>query len=70
LEIADRVHVTGMSMVTKSITEPGVYSSGTPLQRNRLWHRNFVRFKQLDELASRVAALEKRQNGSSNDPID
>lgn len=59
LEIADDVHVTGMSMVTKSITEPGAYSSGTPLMPNSLWHRNSVRFKQLDEMAQRLRALEK-----------
>src|SRR5690606_23351898 len=31
LEICDRVVVTAMSLVTSSITEPGEYSSGTPL---------------------------------------
>lgn len=60
LEITDHVHITGMSMVTKSITEPGVYSAGTPLQPNRAWHKNFVRLKQLDEIARRLSALEKR----------
>ncbi|GIS90261.1 MAG: hypothetical protein CM1200mP20_03020 [Pseudomonadota bacterium] len=33
--IADDVHLTGMSMVTGSITEPGVYSSGTGLMAVR-----------------------------------
>lgn len=60
LEIADRVTITAMSMVTKSITEAGVYSSGTPLQENSAWHRNAVRMKQLDELAKRVRELEQR----------
>ena len=64
LEIVDGVHVTAMSLVTKSILAPGVYSSGTPLQTNAKWHRNFVRFKTLDELAKRVAALEKRHDAS------
>ena len=59
LEIADNVHITGMSLVTRSISEPGVYSSGTPLQRNDIWHKNFVRFKQLDDMARRLRALEK-----------
>ena len=31
VEICDNVHVTGMTMVTRSITEPGSYSSGTPM---------------------------------------
>ncbi len=59
LEIADDVHVTGMSMVTKSITQPGLYSSGMPLQTNMLWRRNIARLRQLEELAQRVKALER-----------
>lgn len=60
LEIADNVQITGMSMVTHSISEPGVYSSGVPLEPNRQWHRNFVRFKQLDDMARRLKVLEKQ----------
>lgn len=59
LEIADGITVTGMSMVSKSLKEPGVYSSGTPLERNDQWHKNAVRFKQLDEMARRLKQLEK-----------
>lgn len=60
LEIADNVHVTGMSMVTHSLTEPGVYSSGTPLMDNRDWRKSSVRFKQLDDMARRLRELERR----------
>ncbi len=60
LSIADHVHITATSLVTKSINEPGVYSSGTPLQENAQWHKNFVRFKQLDKMARRLNALEKK----------
>jgi UDP-3-O-[3-hydroxymyristoyl] glucosamine N-acyltransferase len=60
LEIADHVIITGMTMVTKSITEPGVYSSGVPAQDNDSWNRNYARFRQLDRLARRVQALERR----------
>ncbi len=59
IEITDNVHVTGMSMVTSSIAEPGVYSSGIPLDSNRRWRRNAVRFHHLDDIARRLAALEK-----------
>lgn len=59
LEIADGTTVTAMSLVTKSLKEPGVYSSGTPLERSELWHKNTVRFKQLDEMARRLRQLEK-----------
>jgi len=59
LEITDGVTVTAMSLVTRSITRPGVYSSGTPLEENRRWHRNYARFKQLDDMARRIRELEK-----------
>lgn len=58
IEIVDHVHITGGSIVLQSIREPGIYSSGVPLQPNRPWHRNYQRFKQLDELAKRVHSLE------------
>lgn len=59
LEIADKVTITSMALVTHSIHEPGEYSSGTPIQDNRAWRRNAARFKHLDELTRRVQALEK-----------
>ena len=60
LEIVDGVQITAMSLVTKSIKEPGTYSSGTPLQPNDLWHKNFARFRRLDEMARKLRALEKK----------
>ena len=62
LEIADHVQVTGMSKVTSSITESGVYSSGTPIQPYQKWKRNTVRVKQLDEIARRLKKLEQQIN--------
>jgi UDP-3-O-[3-hydroxymyristoyl] glucosamine N-acyltransferase len=60
VEICDNVHVTGMTMVTKSITQPGSYSSGTPMAPTRDWRRSAVRFSQLDSMQQRLAALEKQ----------
>lgn len=60
LEIADGVTITGMTMVTHSLTAPGVYSSGVPVAPNRTWRRNAMRFQHLDELARRLSALERR----------
>ncbi len=39
LQIADDVTITGMSLVTKSITEAGVYSGGWPSREARVWRR-------------------------------
>lgn len=58
VEICDNVHITGMTMVTRSITQPGSYSSGTPMSETRDWKRNAVRFAQLDRIQKRLAALE------------
>lgn len=61
LDIADNVTVTGMSLVSQSITAPGVYSSsGTPLEENAKWRRNYARLKQLDDMARRLKQMEKR----------
>lgn len=58
LTVADDVHITGMSFVTASIEEPGVYSSGVLIDTNRQWRRNAVRFKQLDDMAHKISHLE------------
>lgn len=58
--IIDNVKVTCRSAVTRSILEAGIYSGGTPLQTNRRWHRSAARFKQLDEMARRIARLEQQ----------
>lgn len=60
LEIVDGVVVTAMSLVTNSIKKPGVYSAGTPLEPKRDWQKNFIRFKQLDDMARRIKALEQQ----------
>lgn len=59
LEIADRVQVTGMSLVAKSISESGTYSSGLTVEPNRVWNKISARLRHLDELFRRVTALEK-----------
>ncbi|MFT5542390.1 MAG: UDP-3-O-[3-hydroxymyristoyl] glucosamine N-acyltransferase [Glaciecola sp.] len=58
IDICDKVQITGFSMVTKSITQPGVYSSGMPVQSNRDWQKNTVRLRQIGKLVERVKTLE------------
>ena len=57
--ICDDVHLTGMAMVTGSIDQPGMYSSGTGLLPTAEWRKAAVRFRQLDDLAKRIKALER-----------
>ena len=59
LTIADDVIITGMSMVISSIPTAGVYSSGMPVNENRKWRRNIIRFTQLDKMAQKIRKLEK-----------
>jgi UDP-3-O-[3-hydroxymyristoyl] glucosamine N-acyltransferase len=61
VEICDNVHVTGMTMVTKSITRPGSYSSGTAMMSTGDWKRSAVRFSQLESIQRRLVALERRR---------
>lgn len=59
LSICDKVSVSAMSMVTRTIDQPGVYSSGTLLQESSLWKRNAVTLSKLSGLSSRVKKLEQ-----------
>ena len=59
ISIADNVTITATSVVLKDIKQTGVYSSGTPLLENSVWHRVCARYKSLDKLAQTVARLDK-----------
>ncbi|MFT7185199.1 MAG: UDP-3-O-[3-hydroxymyristoyl] glucosamine N-acyltransferase [Pseudohongiellaceae bacterium] len=65
LTITDNVHITAMTMVIKSLKEPGIYSSGTGVQPNAKWRKSIARLRQLDKMAARVKALEKAINTKS-----
>lgn len=58
IRLVDGVIITGMAMVTKSIEQPGVYSSGTSFQPNRSWRRSVKHFHELDGIVKRVKQLE------------
>lgn len=68
LEIGDNVNFTGMAMVTRSFTEPGLYSSGIPAMPSAEWRRNAVRFRRLDELARRLKRLEEKLEKATDEP--
>ncbi len=61
IEICDDVQLTGTTFVTQSISQPGTYSSGVPMEAYGSWRRNYTRVKQLDDMAKRLRRLEKRQ---------
>ncbi|CAM4358029.1 UDP-3-O-(3-hydroxymyristoyl)glucosamine N-acyltransferase [Pseudoalteromonas ostreae] len=58
MSVCDGVIITGMSMVTKSITEPGVYSSGIPHTTNKEWRKSIAHLRNLSDMKNRLKALE------------
>lgn len=50
LSICDHVNLTGMAMITKSIHQPGTYSSGTSFAENSQWKKMVVRLRQLADV--------------------
>jgi len=67
IEVCDNVFVTGMTMVTRSISEPGAYSSGTAMQPAGEWKKSAARIRQLDDMARRLQQLEKRLAAVTSD---
>jgi UDP-3-O-[3-hydroxymyristoyl] glucosamine N-acyltransferase len=60
LTIAENVVITGGTAVTRSIREPGIYSSGVGgVVTNSEWRKNSARINRLDKLMDRVKALEE-----------
>lgn len=59
LEIVDGVHITAGSLVTRSITKPGTYSSSLRTERASKWNRNLLRLMQLDDMSKRLRRLEQ-----------
>jgi UDP-3-O-[3-hydroxymyristoyl] glucosamine N-acyltransferase len=60
IQIADNVAITAMSGVSKSITDPGVYSSGIPAVPDAQWKRSVARLRQLDKMAEKIKLLENQ----------
>ncbi len=60
LNIADHVHVSVATVVTRSISEPGVYSGSFPFDDNAAWEKNAATLRQLHRMRSRIIALEKQ----------
>jgi UDP-3-O-[3-hydroxymyristoyl] glucosamine N-acyltransferase len=59
LTIADNVHVSSFSLVTRSLTKPGHYTGFYPLDDNAAWEKNAATLKQLATLRERLRGLEK-----------
>jgi UDP-3-O-[3-hydroxymyristoyl] glucosamine N-acyltransferase len=70
LEICDDVLVTGRTMISSSIRQPGIYSSALAADEAKRFRRNAARFQQLDELAKRVRRLERAGDAPEQEEDD
>ena len=59
LKMADGVHISAATVVTRSILKPGQYTGMFPIDDNAAWERNAATLKQLHALRERLKALEK-----------
>mgnify|MGYP001813554114 CR=1 FL=1 len=66
ISICDDVVVGGATMISKDITKPGFYTGSFPGEPDRDWKRRVARFRRLDDLAKRVAALERNNKDNGN----
>jgi len=60
VEIADNTTITAQSGISKSITKPGEVHMGSPAFEASKYRKAFIHFRNLDSLAQRVTALEKK----------
>ena len=58
LSIADDVHVTAFTAVSRSLRQAGVYSGMFPIDDNATWEKNAATLRQLYSLRNRLRALE------------
>lgn len=59
LSLADGVHVSAASVVTRSIREPGQYTGMFPIDDNASWEKNAASLKQLNRLRERLKVVEQ-----------
>jgi UDP-3-O-[3-hydroxymyristoyl] glucosamine N-acyltransferase len=57
ITICDGTIVGGMSLVERTVTEPGFYTGAWPLQGHAQWERTAATLKQLPQLRQRLRAL-------------
>ena len=63
ISISDFVTITGMTHVSRSIEEPGVYSGGVLHGKSSVWKRNALRFRNLDKMAKQLIRIEEKLRG-------
>ncbi len=70
LEIADDVHFSAQTLVTRSIKEPGYYSGNLPAMPNKEWRKTIAHIRHLDDMMQRLKRLEKQIASLGDKPDD
>ncbi|MCT9809146.1 UDP-3-O-(3-hydroxymyristoyl)glucosamine N-acyltransferase [Acidovorax sp. Be4] len=65
LQLAENVHISAATVVTRSLNKPGVYTGMFPVDENTKWEKNAATLKQLHSLRERIKALEQQQQQGS-----
>jgi len=60
LEIADNVHISSGSMVSRSVLEPGQYTGFYPLAKNAEWEKSAAIVRNLASMREKMRMLEKQ----------
>ncbi len=60
LTLADGVHISAASVVTRSVSKSGHYTGMFPLDENSQWEKNAASLKQLSRMRERLRALEQQ----------
>jgi len=58
LSLADGVHISAASVVTRSISKPGSYTGLFPIDENANWEKNAASLKQLHQIRHRLKLVE------------
>lgn len=70
IELADDVHISAATVVSKSITKAGRYTGYFPFDEHRAWERNAAMIRQLADLRQRIKALERMRPSEPTEPVD
>jgi UDP-3-O-[3-hydroxymyristoyl] glucosamine N-acyltransferase len=66
LTIADDVHISAGTFISKSLHKSGAYTGTVPSMEHADWLKNFARLRHLDSMADKIRALEARLNELEN----
>jgi UDP-3-O-[3-hydroxymyristoyl] glucosamine N-acyltransferase len=65
LQIADNTIITAQSGISKSITKPGGVYMGSPAFDAMKYRKAYIHFRNLESIADRVTALEKKDKATT-----